>query len=229
MLYYCPQCGTKVLQGATVCPQCGTQLKFVIQTGGTDNNLGSTLKNPPMKKRNAMGFTNGTDDVSGFNTESGPILKYNDFANNPNKDDNIPDNDDMSIIGLDSQILDDYDNDFQQDKQYDMDIQNKTAIGNLSTNMAKGSVAGVTGDLSKYKIVTQVFDKKIGFDAAELEEKLNMYAKLGYHLVPNTMICQPGQDFFALMERTVPDNTKPQPQPINMTADKAEAKKDEQL
>ena len=63
-------------------------------------------------------------------------------------------------------------------------------------------------------------------------EKLNMYAKLGYHLVPNTMICQPGQDFFALMERTTPDASYApspvQPQPISSSENNSVAEKPEE-
>ena len=217
MMYYCPQCGTKVLQGPTVCPQCGTALKFVIQTGGNNSNLNSSARTTPMKKKNAMGINSLTDDLSGFTTETGPVLKYNEFADPDNTGEQIQDNDDMSIIGInDNTLIDDYEAEFQTDKQqHDMDIQNKTVIGNISTNMARGAASGVN-ELSKYKIITQIFDKKMGFDAAELESKLNMYAKLGYHIVPNTMICQPGQDFFALMERTVPEvPPQPvQPQPV---------------
>lgn len=234
MIYYCPQCGTKVLQGATVCPQCGTQLKFVIQTKGTDNNLGSTAKNPQMKKISGMDFSSIRNDAFGFNSntiETGPVLKYNEFANNMKGDTVADDDDAMSIIGMDSQFFNDDDIDNQQqDGKLDTDMQNKTVIGTTPANMVKGMPNSFAGDLSKYKIITQVFDKKIGFDAVELEEKLNMYAELGYHLVPNTMICQPGQDFFALMERTLPDNTKSkaaQPQPLN--SKKQENKKEEKL
>lgn len=236
MMYYCPQCGTKVLQGATVCPQCGNPLKFVIQTGGSNNNLNSSIRNPQMKRKNTMAFNGVTDDVSGFTTETGPVLKYNEFVDPDNNGETPIDNDDMSdtsIIGIDNQIIDDYDADFQTDKQqqYDKDVQNKTVIGNISTNMNKGAATGFSGDLSKYKIVTQIFDKKMGFDAAELESKLNMYAKLGYHIVPNTMICQPGQDFFALMERTVSDvKVQPaQPQPLNTSASRSDENKEEKL
>ena len=213
MLYYCPQCGTKVSQGATICPQCGTALKFVIQTGGSNNNLNSTLKTSPMKKKNTMGVHSISDDTSGFSTETGPVLKYNEFADPNNVSEPLKDNDDMSIIGLtDNALIDDYETEYQTDKQqHDNDLQNKTVIGNISTNITKGTSSIGIGELSRYKIITQIFDKKMGFDAAELEAKLNMYAKLGYHIVPNTMICQPGQDFFALMERTAPDV---QPQPI---------------
>ena len=201
-MYFCPQCGSKVLPGTAVCPQCGVELKFIIQSNST-NVLSSSYKTQGLKNRNPIAPQPITSELFNITPEVGMQLKYNENENSSNSNDTIMMDDDMSIIGvLDEAMLDDTSSDMVMDPR-ELEKQSKIISGAMGIGSNAVDITA-SQEASKYKIITQIFDKKFGFNAAELESKLNMYAKLGYHIVPNTMICQPGQDFFALMERTTP-------------------------
>ena len=201
-MYFCPQCGSKVLPGTAVCPQCGVELKFIIQSNSA-NALSTSYKTQGLKNRNPIAPQSIASELFNITPEVGMHLKYNENENPSNANDTIMMDDDMSIIGaLDDVMLDDTGNDMTMDPR-ELEKQNKIISGAMGIGV-NAVDATTSQEASKYKIITQVFDKKFGFNAVELESKLNMYAKLGYHIVPNTMICQPGQDFFALMERTTP-------------------------
>lgn len=188
MVYFCPQCGTKVTQGTSVCPQCGVTLHYVVQKNA-DNNTMSAEVMMASKKRNVM-FGQPVDTSTENIQDTVPVLKYNSEYANQN-DVAINSESDMSLIGY-------------VDEMPEMPVEaQQDPVDNekLYTPVAE-STAQPVAETAKYKIITQIYDKKLGFNAAELERKLNMYAKLGYSIVPNTMICQPGQDFFVLLEKT---------------------------
>ncbi len=210
MVYYCPQCGARVSQGASVCPMCSTQLKLVLQTGGDANsNYGSTAKQQSHlnTRLNTINYAEIVQSsVSDQNAM--PTFKYNEHADPNNVVEQSEDNE-ITITGLEG-LEDELDNDA---KAADGEARKGVLTKGVATEPQK-----VTSELTKYKVLTQVFDRRTGFDATELETKLNMYAKLGYHIVPNTMICQPGQDFFVLLERNTPDS---QPKPVQAQPIKA--------
>ena len=189
MVYFCPQCGTKVAQGATSCPQCGVTLRYVIQQNSDNNGVSSEVMSTVRRKSSPFLHHYSLDETTEGMHDSQPVLKYNSDYINPN-DVVLNAESDMSLIGwAEEQPEDSVDNPHEQK-------DNEKMIG--------GAIAPpqpAVQESAKYKIVTQVYDKKLGFNAHELETKLNMYAKLGYHIVPNTMICQPGQDFFVLLEK----------------------------
>lgn len=195
MVYFCPQCGTKVAQGTSVCPQCGVTLRYVVQKNAENNTLNAEVM-MAQKRKNVM--FNQTVDTSTENLQDTvPVLKYNSEYASPN-DVAINAESDMSSIGYVDE-LPEMPVEAQQDP-----VDNEKMYTPSSTADTPQTVA----ETAKYKIITQVYDKKLGFNATELERKLNMYAKLGYTIVPNTMICQPGQDFFVLLEKTPQNNDK---------------------
>ncbi len=204
MVYYCPQCGARVMQGASVCPMCAAQLKLVIQTAGDPNsNYGSTAKQQS-HLNTRLNTINYAEIVQTSRNESAtPSIKYNEHADPNNVVEQSEDNE-ISITGLEG--LEDFDDAIDAEAR-------KVLLQGVATEPTK-----VGTELTRYKVITQACDKKDGIDGAELEAKLNMYAKLGYRIVPNTTICQPGQDFFALLERVSPDV---QPKPAQSQTAKA--------
>lgn len=187
MVYFCPQCGTKITQGTSVCPQCGVTLRYVVQKNAENNSINAEIM-MASKKKNAM-FGQTVDTSTDNMQDTIPVLKYNSEYANPN-DVVINSESDMSLIGY-------------VDEMPEMPVEaQQDPVDNekLYTPVADTVVQPVA-ETAKYKIITQIYDKKLGFNAVELERKLNMYAKLGYSIVPNTMICQPGQDFFVLLEK----------------------------
>lgn len=215
MMYFCPQCGSKVMPGAVVCPQCGSELKFIIQSNG-NNNLSSSYKTLGLKNKNPMTAQKISSELFDLTPEVVMPLKYNEYATQPGEVTRISD-DDTSIIGsLDDIMIDETENEITALDPQELEKQRKIISGVMS-----GTGTATSQESSKYKIITQIYDKKFGFNAVELESKLNMYAKLGYQIVPNTMICQPGQDFFALMEKVVPTEAE-----IKIAEDEKNKKKD---
>lgn len=187
MVYFCPQCGTKITQGTSVCPQCGVTLRYVVQKNAENNTINAEIM-MASKKKNVM-FGQTVDTSTDNMQDTIPVLKYNSEYASPN-DVVINSESDMSLIGY-------------VDEMPEMPVEaQQDPVDNekLYTPVTDNTVQPVA-ETAKYKIITQIYDKKLGFNAVELERKLNMYAKLGYSIVPNTMICQPGQDFFVLLEK----------------------------
>ena len=193
MVYFCPQCGTKISQGSASCPQCGAVLHFVIQRNAEKNSASDDNTMTMSKRRNVM-FAQFGEQVMEGSQDSFPILKYN--GDYTNKNEKIADAEaDMQLIGWVDEMADVLDAPVENPQAMEQNDNEKLVMPVQSTT------AQSTADTAKYKIITQIYDKKVGFNAVELEAKLNMYAKLGYQIVPNTMICQPGQDFFVLLEK----------------------------
>lgn len=224
MVFFCPQCGTKISQGAASCPQCGAVLHFVIQRNAdknpaNDDNMTATKRRNVMFAQFGEAVTEGSQDVF-------PVLKYNgDYTQNNDK---IADAEaDMSLIGWADEYADASDIPMESPQQQEQNDGEKLVMPSTSSPVQSNI------DTAKYKIITQVYDKKLGFNAVDLETKLNMYAKLGYQIVPNTMICQPGQDFFVLLEKAPADKKVEKPEdkkadkPEDKNADKPEEKKEE--
>lgn len=214
MVYFCPQCGTKVAQGTSVCPQCGVTLSYVVQKNAENNTLNAEVM-MASKKKNAM-FGQPVDTSTENIQDTIPVLKYNSEYANPN-DIVVNSESDMSLIGY-------------VDEMPEMPVeaqQDPVDNDKLYAPVADNTVQPVATETAKYKIVTQIYDKKLGFNATELERKLNMYAKLGYSIVPNTMICQPGQDFFVLLEK-LPQTDKTEVKEKNKDNEDTAAKHDEQ-
>ncbi|MBE5818365.1 MAG: zinc ribbon domain-containing protein [Clostridiales bacterium] len=193
MVFFCPQCGTKISQGSASCPQCGAVLHFVIQKNADKNTASDEGMMTMARRRNVM-FAHLGEQVMEGSQETVPVLKYNgDYIN---KNEKIADAEaDMQLIGWVDEMADVLDAPVENPQAMEQNDNEKLVMPVQSTT------AQSTADTAKYKIITQIYDKKVGFNAVELETKLNMYAKLGYQIVPNTMICQPGQDFFVLLEK----------------------------
>ena len=197
MVYFCPQCGTKISQGSASCPQCGAVLHFVIQRNAEKNSASDDNTMTMSKRRNVM-FAQFGESVMEGSQDSFPALKYNgDYVH---KNDKIADAEtDMQLIGWVDEMADLSDASTDNPQALEQ-ADNEKLVMPVSSAPVQSTV-----DTAKYKIITQIYDKKVGFNAVELEAKLNMYAKLGYQIVPNTMICQPGQDFFVLLEKVPAD------------------------
>ena len=197
MVYFCPQCGTKISQGSASCPQCGAVLHFVIQRNAEKNSASDDNTVTMSKRRNVM-FAQFGEQVMEGSQDSFPVLKYN--GDHIHKNDKIADAEtDMQLIGWVDEMADLSHAPTENPQAQEQNDNEKLAMP-VSSTPAQSTV-----DTAKYKIITQIYDKKVGFNAVELEAKLNMYAKLGYQIVPNTMICQPGQDFFVLLEKVPAD------------------------
>lgn len=187
MVYFCPQCGTKITQGTSVCPQCGVTLRYVVQKNAENNSINAEIM-MASKKKNAM-FGQTVDTSTDNMQDTIPVLKYNSEYASPN-DVVINSESDMSLIGYVDEM-----------PEMPVDAQQDPVDNEKLYTPVTDTVVQPVAETAKYKIITQIYDKKLGFNAVELERKLNMYAKLGYSIVPNTMICQPGQDFFVLLEK----------------------------
>ncbi len=184
MMNFCPLCGARVTAGATVCQNCGESLAFVVQMNRSNTNA-TSVKEAGIKKKNSMLAQTVYIENNDLMAETNPSLKYNDDPEQGKLKPHVFE-EEISIPNYADDLS-------EQEGEIEFSEQDGKLTG--------VQTASVMQEMSKYKIVTQPFDKKTGFNAKELEEKLNMYAKLGYHIVANTMICQPGQDFFALMEK----------------------------
>lgn len=187
MVYFCPQCGTKITQGTSVCPQCGVTLRYVVQKNAENNSINAEIM-MASKKKNAM-FGQTVDTSTDNMQDTIPVLKYNSEYASPN-DVVINSESDMSLIGYVDEM-----------PEMPVEAQQDPVDNEKLYTPVTDTVVQPVAETAKYKIITQIYDKKLGFNAVELERKLNMYAKLGYSIVPNTMICQPGQDFFVLLEK----------------------------
>lgn len=187
MVYFCPQCGTKVTQGTSVCPQCGVTLRYVVQKNAENNTLNAEVMMATKRKNTVFGqpVDTSTENIQ----DTMPVLKYNSEYASPN-DVIINSESDMSLIGYVDEL-----------PEMPVEAQQDPVDNEKIYSPAAENIPQPAAETAKYKIITQVYDKKLGFNASELERKLNMYAKLGYSIVPNTMICQPGQDFFVLLEK----------------------------
>lgn len=213
MVYFCPQCGTKVTQGTSVCPQCGVTLRYVVQKNAENNTLNAEVM-MAQKRKNVM--FNQTVDTSTDNMQDTiPVLKYNSEYSSPN-DVIVNAESDMSLIGY-------------VDEMPEMPVEaQQDPVDNekMYTPVSSAEIQQPVTETAKYKIITQIYDKKLGFNATELEKKLNMYAKLGYTIVPNTMICQPGQDFFVLLEKA-PQNEKEKAEKLDTKEKSKDVKEDD--
>ncbi len=216
MVYFCPQCGTKIVQGTSVCPSCGAALRYVLQKNVENNTVASEVMGGTKRKDSMFGQTMEFSMES--IQEAIPSLKFNRDYVNPNETP-INSESDMSIIGWVDELPD-----------AAAESANQELVENEKINISpSAAVQTMVPESSKYKIITQVFDRKLGFNAAELETKLNMYAKLGYTIVPNTMICQPGQDFFVMLERTaMPEKKEERPAKSKKSAKEAKPEKQEE-